>query len=290
MKISAFSLFAFLFVFGYGCKEDDELMGDDDMTVVCDDPTNPDCPNYDPCYSAVAADASFVVLDSLFYGLADEGFPYPGFAVETDTTWNRRPLYFRANNENASYEWLIGADPTVRTGREISLHFGYMVTGNITIRLITTVAEDTTGCLSAAQLRDTSYQTVHFIDQNVLDEPTPDDATSIFGKFRGSLDTDPSYVFDIEMSSRSVPENNYAFGVVNLPEGCAVGEEIIYTYRHFMISNPPIHIDCDSPLGYGFVSPGGHNITIVFDTRVYDTQNQEWQPRSEEMTFTGERL
>lgn len=286
MKIYLFLPFAFFLLLLSACK-DDEMMIPEEPNLPCTDVANPDCPNYDPCHAVTAADASFMILDSIEVSAAAFGneFPYPGFSVEADTTWNFRDIYFKANQENATYEWLVGADPTVRTEKEFSLYFDEVALGDITVRLITTVT-DTTGCLAAHELIDTSYQTIHFLNKHTerLTE------TGIFANYRGSLDSAPNDFFDIDIVPYAIEEYNYMKGLFNLPRDCSVGMAVRTTYRYLLIVNSVNQIDCDSPLGYGFVDESGQNITIIFTTQVYDVPNEQWEPRSDEVVFTGTRL
>ena len=71
----------------------------------CDDPTNPDCPNYvapDPCANSREVSAEFVIEERLH--------PIESWWVETDTTLRTKPVRFKAYIENATeYKWYIGS-------------------------------------------------------------------------------------------------------------------------------------------------------------------------------------
>ncbi len=72
----------------------------------CDDPSNPDCPNYDPCYGKTGTSADFKIMEegeSLFSSYA--------FAYETDTVLNGS-VHFEPRKiiEGVEYRWEIGAN------------------------------------------------------------------------------------------------------------------------------------------------------------------------------------
>lgn len=177
----------------------------------CDDPTDSHCPNYDPCWSVSAADASFVVLDSIIPTWADTTI---GFVCDTFNTGST--VYFRALNKYMfSYEWRVGTDPTVFMGQEFHLGF-YGYDGSVTVRLVTT-AEDNHGCLSEAEIRDTSYQTFDVIPTGPFESP-------IFGNYLGS-DT-------------ANPDQEYTLTVLG------EGVDLWHSYRLFDLPVP-----CDYPIG-----------------------------------------
>ncbi len=85
----------------------------------CDDPTDPDCKNYDPCYGIdppLTADFdmyNYVDPLSSFYG--------PDTLLKIDDTMNGGTIVFIANEENAdSYEWHVGSG--VYDTRQVSLN------------------------------------------------------------------------------------------------------------------------------------------------------------------------
>jgi len=85
----------------------------------CTDPTNPNCENYDPCYNLKPTSAGFktYVPISDFVGFwKTAGWVYD---VESDTIGVE--CYFRAEEENAKYTWLIGGG--VYHTRTVSIDF-----------------------------------------------------------------------------------------------------------------------------------------------------------------------
>jgi len=252
---------------------------DEDIPDFCPDPTLPSCPDYDPCTQFGNANAEFSISYLLDAGEDD----YPAFEVQIDTVWNNRSITMRALHENESYEWLIGADPTTRTGKEIELYFGEVALGNVEIRLVTTVVSNEE-CLEEYQLRDTSYQTIHFLNSDSNRENT----TGIFGKFLGSIEgSNEEYI--VEVATGLNPENDYAFGLLNFPKDCDMQYSFKWSYRHFLINAGNI-TNCNSPKGFGEIQGGGQILVIKFTQREFDTDNQQWVgERGAEMTFTGIR-
>jgi hypothetical protein len=85
----------------YSCRKDN-----DDQ--ACCDPTNPECPNYDPCYGVEEPSAEFFIEDRARNAETNEVFYYPegeGPIVGASTR-------FRAKyqGDEISHTWYIGAD------------------------------------------------------------------------------------------------------------------------------------------------------------------------------------
>jgi hypothetical protein len=95
------------------CKED---------CPCTDDPTNPDCDNYDPCFGKTTVDTYFKVRSG------DNGFPPPEEwcdLVACDT-FNASSVRFDipdGNPLNSSYEWQIGTEAETRKGNSFEVDF-----------------------------------------------------------------------------------------------------------------------------------------------------------------------
>lgn len=100
------------FLLTQSCKDD---------CPPCDDPTNPDCGNYDPNYGKPTAD--FTMRQSLKpFGWADKPEEIAEFC-DTIVAANSGVL-FTAKEENAlRYEWTIGDDNRKFSSREVALRF-----------------------------------------------------------------------------------------------------------------------------------------------------------------------
>ncbi len=101
-----------------------------DNCIPCDDPTNPDCENYDPCYGKKTINSFFKVRPG------DRGFPPPEEwcdLIPCDT-FNASSVRFDApdgNPDNSTYEWLIGTEAEPRVGKGFEVDFSnYLSKGN----------------------------------------------------------------------------------------------------------------------------------------------------------------
>jgi hypothetical protein len=109
-----FGLWAVFMVFFFNsCKKD----------CPCTDSTNPDCPNYDPCFKWRTVDTKFLVFQG------NSGFAVPTWCdnIPSCDTLNNPQLILKAplNNVNeCEYEWQIGTDTTIRKGKIVSVNFG----------------------------------------------------------------------------------------------------------------------------------------------------------------------
>jgi hypothetical protein len=107
----------------------------------CDDPTNPECPNYvapvDPCANSQEVSANFTISQRAANGGQDVNT-----FIETDYYVVPSGLVrFYALQENADYKWIIGADTIY--SREYDLVFGEAFAGQvIPIKLIISAAPD----------------------------------------------------------------------------------------------------------------------------------------------------
>jgi hypothetical protein len=96
----------------HACKEE----------LPCDDPSNPNCPNYDPCYGKDTINTFFKVRPG------DRGFKPPGEwcnLIPCDT-FNASSVRFDipdGNPANSTYEWQIGSEAEPRTGEGFEIDF-----------------------------------------------------------------------------------------------------------------------------------------------------------------------
>ncbi len=79
---------------------------DDGPTPPCDDPANPECPNYDPCYGVNEHNAKFVI-EQYTGPFAPDSLKY----VRSDGVYTFGTIRFTAMDSNASsYIWYLGAE------------------------------------------------------------------------------------------------------------------------------------------------------------------------------------
>lgn len=94
----------------------------------CDDPANPECRNYDPCFVRGAVSAEFEMYENSMWW--PEQLP-------VDSQINScNALVLTAKQDLDSYEWQIGTEPTPRMGRTVTVTFGCAPFNRIAIRLI----------------------------------------------------------------------------------------------------------------------------------------------------------
>jgi hypothetical protein len=103
-------LFAFVL---NSCKED---------CPTCQDPSNPDCENYDPCYGKDTINTIFKVRPG------DRGFgpPEEWCDLIACDTFNASSVLFDipdCNPENSTYEWQIGSEAETRKGKGFEVDF-----------------------------------------------------------------------------------------------------------------------------------------------------------------------
>lgn len=77
----------------------------------CDDPTNPDCSNYDPCYKKNRVTADFFMYENDWSLDPDRGWEY----YDTDTLLGQSVLLVAKetkddNGSDVNYTWIIGAE------------------------------------------------------------------------------------------------------------------------------------------------------------------------------------
>jgi hypothetical protein len=124
-------LLSFLLLVGCKCCQNE----------LCDDPTNKDCANYDPC--SAKEKANFIAL---WLNTVDGEKPeyYPRLFVyrvplpfQDTLAILPGPLFLICEEEHESYRWQIGLHESELTGQQVTLDFDTIYTGPITVRLIT---------------------------------------------------------------------------------------------------------------------------------------------------------
>jgi hypothetical protein len=109
-----------VFVFMASCKKEEPKP----CPVACEDPANPDCPNYDPCYTVEEVSADFDILE----GIANVIPWNDSFTVISEVS-SFGMIKFKAKQENnLHYTWFIGSE-TITDVNEVSRLF---LTPNVT--------------------------------------------------------------------------------------------------------------------------------------------------------------
>ncbi len=91
----------------------------------CDDPTNPDCSNYDPCYEVEAPIADFGAgYKYTFEGQENFNNFYPDTILYLDgDTIPSTCTFYSYTMDADSFYWRVGQDPRVFKGKEFYLEF-----------------------------------------------------------------------------------------------------------------------------------------------------------------------
>lgn len=101
MRIAFIFIIIGFSIFNVGCNKDDESSPNPD----CTDPTNPECPNYDPCVEETPTDANFIML-----GQMGNQSPYDEIFLE-DSVFFGGDVKFEAIDKSSDYyKWILGAD------------------------------------------------------------------------------------------------------------------------------------------------------------------------------------
>ncbi|MEZ4775013.1 MAG: hypothetical protein R3D00_17650 [Bacteroidia bacterium] len=145
----------------------------------CDDPTNPECPNYNPCMEEVPLNADFVMEESFS---SDIALPLQ------DTMYKLSQLLLTAVQEMESYEWIIGTDTNHRKTPSVVIEFGYPY-GPIPITLIG--KRKSSACFPGDDGIDTVTKTVYVVD--LFDLP-------LWGKYRGQTTSRVVDSFTVELA------------------------------------------------------------------------------------------
>ncbi|MFK7969642.1 MAG: hypothetical protein AB8F95_04705 [Bacteroidia bacterium] len=187
----------------------------------CDDPTDPECKNYDPCYGLGPVSAEFDMKETLGY--------YPDIDIDLDLEnvtgkhMNIHPMKLLSwDTGNIKHQWIIGRDPQIREGvNELVTFGGY--TGTFTVTHIVE-GPARTGCFPEDDGRDTVTKTaeiIRFIDH--YPEGVTHTPYDIEGKFEGICTHDPGTRFEMEMEFVDpifVSQINY-FQLNNFPVNCS---------------------------------------------------------------------
>lgn len=143
----------------------------------CDDISNPDCPNYDPCFKKLNADFKMGVLVEV----GEKRY------FELDTIIAGSDAIFEAiDTLDVDYEWKIGDDPTVFKTRRVNLEFPNPT--RLTVRLIT---RHKSNCNS--NLADT-------VEKRLVVIPKTDNyITRLFGYYQGAYKSSPKDTFTVRL-------------------------------------------------------------------------------------------
>jgi len=147
----------------------------------CNDPTNPDCGNYNPCYG-VDGKADF--------GCAPYLNENTDLLVKCDTLIAGSFLsWFGSNHYYQSYQWKVGSDTNIRQGKSFLIQFPNPV-GTIPVTLIGQ-RKPRPDCLPGDDGVDTFTKQITIVDWK---------ATALLGTYRGALTNNPNEIYDLQIT------------------------------------------------------------------------------------------
>jgi hypothetical protein len=150
----------------------------------CDDPTNPECPNYvaptpeDPCEGALEVTADFIIEERISAASPQEWIP-------TDTTFKGKTVRFRSTLENADeYKWYVGNE--ILYGQAVSRFFDDVWAGsNIPITLVVQKTPNNV-CFPNDDGRDSITKVFHVSQYPIIPGPNAADRTIEHGGLQGT--------------------------------------------------------------------------------------------------------
>ena len=172
---------------------------------------------------------------------------------ESDTIL-KGPVKVESVNQLLSYEWKIGTDPTIRTGKSVELD--YDVLGEIEVTLIGHWTPDK-DCFPNDNGVDTVMKKFYLVPR--LD-------AKYFGDFEGYYESEPDSLVTIYINNLS--------RIHNIPIGCFENDLAAWgTYRHFFMRKYDAKNPCPIPKGWGTISDD--NQTLTLDYEIWDLDLSE---------------
>jgi len=166
----------------------------------CQDPANPDCENYDPCYGKTPFEADFTIEEVIRVGTG-------GALGQTDTSYVSDTIVsrsngdvkarFTANGDYDTYHWQIGSDPTVYTTKSFTQFFPNPV--NVWVTLIATRTPNTS-CFPNDDGIDTIRKRLVAV---------PESQSLVFGNYWGNSTQKPDSNYAITFEICPSNNNNY---------------------------------------------------------------------------------
>lgn len=267
--VSVFSLLLLI-----GCKKE-----------ICNDPTDPNCPDYDYCRTVedLSADFEAYIFSEFNPGFGDSKL-YPVEMAIRDTTYGGL-LHFRALDESAdTYEWNFPGDARTFYGQRTRGQFPpNEINGEVSLKL--------TALRNELKCPDRGAEVAEQTKKIFIVPPHADfNIRPIVGKFIGNNTSEPD---SVDFVITFFEDTEYVKGdtlvrVKNLPRNAQNGERLdnpilFNNYKEFYIE-PTSNVCCERVHGYGQLSDDKQDLRIEYKT--YDFDRQEWVDR----VWTGTRL
>ena len=223
----------------------------------CDDPTDPDCKNYDPCWDKEPVSAAFEMGVS-FYQHAGKHPLQDTFMVSDTVMRGPRKVEFRGPEGYVSYRWKIGLDDREFTEQNFALFF-IDADPLVEVRLIVERAPNP-DCFPGDDGRDTAYQHLTVL---------PWDSAAIIGSYRGVLASNLQDSLEVRIG-RSELFLDPAYFLFNLNPGCTPVHELVageLGYDVFLAKAYQYTSGgCEGVAAWAFLGSSRRHITIEYRT------------------------
>lgn len=176
----------------------------------------------DPCKDKTPASARFKIGERI-YNYSSGNIAETDTVIVSDTVLNEQKIVFEAKDENDSYEWRIGEDTKILTGKKVTLSFsavsgGFALPYTLSVRLIAKKKPDTL-CFPKDDGVDTVTQKFTIIERN---------KNPIIGNYEGYLKSNPTDIFIVNISYQQTVTDDFGnlystlptFLVSNFVKGC----------------------------------------------------------------------
>lgn len=232
----------------------------------CDDPNNPECPNYtpDPCDGAEPWSAEFTMHHQLS---SDIEWYLQDPIYDHDSVWHNKVLICEAVYLEAdSFHWQLEGDPQIHTGPVLTIEFNQSYP-EVNITLVVFGKAET--CFPSEATVKSVTKTIHLVERWEL---------PIWGKkYSGAFTDDPNTVLTAEfyfenLQNEPVPGADFIIGGV--PAGCEGVLLMQFSHRRFWIdvTSAPCGVGIGMP-SYAFVSEDFNQLTLYIvssqQTRIF---------------------
>ncbi len=224
----------------------------------CDDPADPDCRNYDPCFGQEETRADFEMFELTEWG--------DTLKTPTGKIAHGKSLLLVATQKDIEeYQWKIGSDTTIRKGKEVCISFGQPY-GEIQITLIVKKTPDQI-CFPHDDGADTLRKAIDVV--SIQDLP-------IWGIYKGYNEDQPDHIFEVEIKLDTVFNGGSSFlieNMYNFPEGCPKLQPLRVAANGFSLQQAGgVIASCLDPRGIGFLLSAD---SLIIPFSVPETQKIE---------------
>lgn len=242
----------------------------------CQDATDPDCSNYDPCLAFQPLTAGFEAWDKIVYD-------YPNMETRLDDTCSGADVVFRpVIRDGDSYQWHVGAQTYLT--KDLTLNFGTAPDSSVIPVSLNVYRKRNARCPA---MTDTMVsQTKNIVIRRARQ------ASVIYGTWTGGYD-DTAGLATVQLVYRNYPGSwGEGFAIYGLSNGIdsLAPKGGVYRFAAFF-PLPTYTVDGSatgkvSPVGYAVVDSTRNNITITYQWPI-DRSTGNW--RFQTRIFRGKR-